>query len=108
MERRLVDRRMNRNEALGGFGRFEALHLSFSSPNRLMGILRTVIGTQSLLMPSQFYLAADQKLCELYAYRDGWARKAILSVAGSGKFSSDRTIAQYAAEIWNAKPCPVP
>ena len=54
------------------------------------------------------YLAADQKLYELYADRDGWARKAILNVAGSGKFSSDHTIAQYAAEIWNAKPCPVP
>jgi starch phosphorylase len=53
------------------------------------------------------YLAADQTLCELYADGDGWARKAILNVAASGKFSSDRTIAQYAAEIWNAKPCPV-
>jgi glycogen phosphorylase len=53
------------------------------------------------------YLAADQRLCELYADGDGWARKAIFNVAGSGKFSSDRTIAQYAAEIWNAKPCPV-
>jgi len=53
------------------------------------------------------YLAADQRLCELYADGDGWARKAILNVAGSGKFSSDRTIAQYASEIWNAKPCPV-
>jgi starch phosphorylase len=53
------------------------------------------------------YLAADQRLCELYAGGDEWARKAILNVAGSGKFSSDRTIAQYAAEIWNAKPCPV-
>jgi glycogen phosphorylase len=54
------------------------------------------------------YLDADQRLCELYGDRDGWARKAILNIAGSGKFSSDRTIAQYAAEIWNAKPCPVP
>jgi starch phosphorylase len=54
------------------------------------------------------YLDADQSLCKLYADRDGWARKAILNVAGSGKFSSDRTIAQYAAEIWNAKPCPIP
>ena len=39
---------------------------------------------------------------------DAWARKAILNVAHSGKFSSDRTIAEYAAEIWNAEPCPVP
>jgi glycogen phosphorylase len=31
-----------------------------------------------------------------------------LNIAGSGKFSSDRTIAQYAGEIWNAKPCPIP
>src|SRR5208282_5617349 len=54
------------------------------------------------------YLEADQRLVELYADQDGWARKAILNVAGSGKFSSDRTIAEYAALIWNAEPCPVP
>ena len=53
------------------------------------------------------YLDADQRLCELYADGEAWARKAIVNVAGSGKFSSDRTIAQYATEIWNAKPCPV-
>jgi hypothetical protein len=44
----VADRRMNRNEALSGFGRFEALHLSFSSSNRLMRVFRTVVGTQSL------------------------------------------------------------
>jgi len=53
------------------------------------------------------YLEADRKLCELYADPDAWARKAILNVASSGKFSSDRTIAQYASEIWNVTPCPV-
>ena len=53
------------------------------------------------------YLEADQRLCDLYADSEGWARKAILNVAGSGKFSSDRTIAEYAADIWNVKPCPV-
>jgi len=53
------------------------------------------------------YLDADRRLVELHANSDEWARKAILNVAGSGKFSSDRTIAQYAGEIWNAKPCPV-
>jgi starch phosphorylase len=54
------------------------------------------------------YLEADHRLTELYADPDAWARTAILNIASSGKFSSDRTIAQYAAEIWNAKPCPVP
>lgn len=54
------------------------------------------------------YLEADRALCALYADRDAWARKAILNIAGSGKFSSDRTIAQYATEIWGVAPCPVP
>jgi starch phosphorylase len=53
------------------------------------------------------YLGADQKLVELYANQDAWARKAILNVATSGKFSSDRTIDEYAKQIWDAKPCPV-
>jgi len=54
------------------------------------------------------YLEAEQRLCALYANPDEWARNAILNVAGSGKFSSDRTIAEYAAEIWRIKPCPIP
>jgi len=53
------------------------------------------------------YLEADQKLLELYRDQDAWVRKAILNVASSGKFSSDRTIAEYAADIWKAEPCPV-
>jgi glycogen phosphorylase len=53
------------------------------------------------------YLEADGKLGALYADPPAWARKAILNVAGSGKFSSDRTIAEYAADIWHVKPCPV-
>ncbi len=53
------------------------------------------------------YLEADERLCALYANPDEWTRKATLNVAGSGKFSSDRTIAEYAEEIWNVKPCPI-
>jgi len=54
------------------------------------------------------YLEADQRLRDLYAEPDAWARKAILNVAASGKFSSDRTIAEYAAAIWKVESCPVP
>jgi starch phosphorylase len=53
------------------------------------------------------YVEADRQLCRLYADPGAWARRAILNVAGSGKFSSDRTIAEYAAHIWNVEPCPV-
>ncbi len=53
------------------------------------------------------YLAADERVRRLYANPDDWARKAILNIAGSGKFSSDRTIAEYAHGIWNTPPCPV-
>jgi starch phosphorylase len=53
------------------------------------------------------YAQAQQEVCKLYADPDAWTRKAIINVACSGKFSSDRTIAEYAAEIWNALPCPV-
>jgi starch phosphorylase len=53
------------------------------------------------------YVQTHQRVAELYAQSDAWTRQAILNVAAAGKFSSDRTIAEYAAEIWNVKPCPV-
>ena len=53
------------------------------------------------------YLAPTNRLIDLYGKQDAWARKAILNIAASGRFSSDRTITQYASEIWNLKPCPV-
>lgn len=52
------------------------------------------------------YLHADQQLTKLYGQPGRWAEKAILNVASSGKFSSDRTIAEYAADIWKLEPCP--
>jgi glycogen phosphorylase len=53
------------------------------------------------------YLEADRRMVQLYADPKAWARKAILNVAASGRFSSDRTIAEYAREIWNATASPV-
>jgi starch phosphorylase len=54
------------------------------------------------------YIEAHEQLGALYARPDVWARKAVLNVAASGKFSSDRTVADYAADIWKVRPCPIP
>ncbi|WP_159717263.1 glycogen/starch/alpha-glucan phosphorylase, partial [Geminicoccus flavidas] len=54
------------------------------------------------------YLQADRRLLEAHADRDRWMRMAVANIAHSGRFSSDRTIVEYASEIWQASPCPVP
>src|SRR5271165_3407209 len=50
------------------------------------------------------YAQAHQRLGELYGDQPLWTRKAILNLAASGRFSSDRTIAEYAREIWHVEP----
>ena len=55
----------------------------------------------------QSYLKADQQMLDWYADPRDWARKAILNVASSGRFSSDRSIAEYAKDIWGARACAI-
>ena len=50
------------------------------------------------------YLQAQQRVAEAYRDQARWTKMSILNVAQTGKFSSDRTIQQYAAEIWQAQP----
>ena len=50
------------------------------------------------------YIECQDKVSELYRNREEWSRRAILNVAGMGKFSSDRTIREYAERIWHVKP----
>jgi starch phosphorylase len=54
------------------------------------------------------YVEAQERVGALYAEPDAWARKALLNVAASGRFSSDRTIRDYARDIWRIEPTPVP
>jgi starch phosphorylase len=53
------------------------------------------------------YSRAHRDLAAAYADPEAWARNSIINVACSGKFSSDRTITEYANEIWNLKRSPV-
>lgn len=50
------------------------------------------------------YAAAQARLGTLYADPEAWSRKMVLNIAASGRFSSDRTIAEYAREIWDVQP----
>ncbi|HSN15984.1 MAG TPA: glycogen/starch/alpha-glucan family phosphorylase, partial [Anaeromyxobacteraceae bacterium] len=50
------------------------------------------------------YGAAQQEVALAYQDPERWTRMAILNVARSGRFSSDRTIREYADEIWKVKP----
>jgi starch phosphorylase len=54
------------------------------------------------------YLEADGRLLQLQVDPAAWTRRVVLNLAASGRFSSDRAVAEYAAEIWGARPCPVP
>jgi starch phosphorylase len=57
-----------------------------------------------LLADYASYIQAQQAVETAYRDQDQWLRRAILNVANMGKFSSDRTILQYAQQIWHAKP----
>jgi starch phosphorylase len=57
-----------------------------------------------LLADYDDYIACQQRVDSLYKNQDEWTHKAILNVANMGKFSSDRSIQEYADEIWNLKP----
>ena len=77
------------------------------------GIFRPLI--QSLLSDDHYMLLADfrdyirtqERVDAAYRDRAAWLRKAILNVARAGKFSSDRTIREYASEIWHVDPCEI-
>jgi starch phosphorylase len=50
------------------------------------------------------YIETQERVAQAFKDPVGWTCKAILNVARTGKFSSDRAIAEYAREIWNIKP----
>ena len=53
------------------------------------------------------YAEAQERLGKLYREPEAWSRMAIKNIAASGRFSSDRTISDYAKDIWRVEACPV-
>jgi starch phosphorylase len=74
-----------------------------SEPDRYRALVDSLLNRDSFMLLADFasYLDAQQEVDQLFARPDAWADKAIRNIAGMGIFSSDRTIQQYARQIWN-------
>ncbi|MBS1207968.1 MAG: glycogen/starch/alpha-glucan phosphorylase [Proteobacteria bacterium] len=80
-----------------------------SEPGRYRPLIDALLwgGDQYLLLADYMsYIETQGKVDDLYRQPDEWARRAITNVANMGVFSSDRTIAQYADEIWGIPVAP--
>ncbi len=83
-------------------------HFSRNEPDVFAPILDTLIGKGDHylhLADLKSYSEAHARLGELYQDQEAWSRRTVLNIAASGRFSSDRTIAEYAEEIWQVEPC---
>jgi len=79
----------------------------YGDPDELSPILHALSpGNDYYLLSADFpgYVKAQEAVDKVYAHQKEWQKRSILSTAGSAKFSSDRTIKEYAEEIWHIKP----
>jgi starch phosphorylase len=84
-------------------------HFSRDEPGIFQPIVETLLKSDHYMHLADLpvYAEAHAAVRNLYRRPDDWARKAIINVACSGKFSSDRTILEYSRDIWAAVPVPV-
>lgn len=76
-------------------------------PNRYQNLFYMLVNLgdhYQLLADYRSYVDTQTQVDELYKQPDAWTRKAVLNIANMGYFSSDRTIQEYAKEIWNIEP----
>jgi starch phosphorylase len=75
-------------------------------PFRYADVVRSLLETDYYLLLADYadYVATQERVDEVYRLPSEWTRRCILNVAGMGMFSSDRTISEYADEIWGVKP----
>jgi len=81
-------------------------YFSPQNPELFKPIVDSLLNQDAFLLFADFeaYIRCQKKVSQAYLDPEEWTRKSILNVANMGKFSSDRTIGEYAREIWNAKP----
>ncbi|MCP5285555.1 MAG: glycogen/starch/alpha-glucan phosphorylase [Burkholderiaceae bacterium] len=86
-------------DAIGG-GLF-----SPDEPGRYRGLVDSLLQVDHYLLLADYadYVATQQRVDTLFTDASAWVSKAVRNVAGMGPFSSDRTIAQYAHEIWRVQ-----
>jgi starch phosphorylase len=85
-------------------------YFSPEEPDRYQSIVDALLkyGDYYLLLADYAsYVECQDRVGALYSKPEEWITKSILNVAGMGKFSSDRTIRQYAEQIWHVGPVPV-
>jgi len=78
---------------------------SADEPDRYKPLVEMLMeGGDHYLLTADYasYMAAQERVDQTYRDPKDWTRKAVLNVARMGKFSSDRTVAEYAREIWGA------
>ena len=81
-------------------------HFSPDDPGRFHALVDYLLdGGDHYMLLADFeaYVACQNKVDDTYRNHDAWTRKAIANVAGMGTFSSDRTIREYADEIWDIR-----
>jgi glycogen phosphorylase len=78
---------------------------SQQEPNRYQSIIDTLLNHDNYLLLADYasYIACQDEVSKIYQNQEEWSRRAILNVARMAKFSSDRTISEYAKNIWNVK-----
>ncbi len=84
-------------------------HFNVSEPGIFTPIVENLLNVDyyMCLADLRSYAKAQKKVDEAYRDQDNWSRMAILNMVNSGKFSSDRTIQEYADEIWDVKAVPI-
>lgn len=84
----------------------ECGHFSLFEPNIFEPIIRSIRNHNDPWMVAadfRAYVDAQQQAATAYTDKRKWIKSSILNSASSGKFSSDRTIAEYATDIWNVE-----